>query len=153
MTRRTVLEILQEPARAAEDLKHSKERLEQISAACQSITARYGGTGGGHSSGAGSSDGLSVLADAVSQVRKDTETLIRREKEARDLLDTLRREHDTFMERDYQLLRIRYILRLPWSSVQRALLQRGFPSAALRTVYGWHRRALDNAQDCMKEDI
>ena len=153
MTGHTVLEILQGPGKAAEELRQSRERLEQISAACLSTTAKYGSTGGGHTSNSGTGDGLSVLADAVSRVRAAEQAMVQSEKAAQDLLDTLRRENETFMERDYMLLRMRYILRLPWITVQDALVRKGFRASTLRAVYKWHRRAIESAQHYMKEDI
>ena len=96
---------------------------------------------------------MSVLADAVSRVRDAELALVRSEKAAQDLLDTLKRENETFMDRDYTLLRLRYVLRLPWDMVQQAMTRKGYHAATLRTAYNWHRRALRAAQNYMKEDI
>ena len=141
-----VLEILHGPRQAAEELYRRQERLEQISAACRSITPRYDAQGGGRTGCADSGDGLAILADAVSLVREAEKELALREREAQDLLDTMLRENDQITERDYQILRLRYIKRMTWPTVQDALSQLGYPAAAIRSVYSWHRKALSSAR-------
>lgn len=151
MAERTAREILRAPEKAAERLNRCRLRLASISAACLSTTAHYDATGGGSHSKSGVGDGLAEFADAVNEVREAEKDLARSVGEAQDLLNTLKREHETFMDRDYELLRLRYVLRLPWNQVRAAMSHKNFRAATMRTLLNWHRHALDAAEDYMKE--
>ena len=153
MAERTAREILRAPEKAAERLNRCRLRLASISAACLSTTAHYDATGGGSHSKSGVGDGLAEFADAVNDVREAEKDLARSIGEAQDLLNTLKREHETFMDRDYELLRLRYVLRLPWNQVGQAMSHKNFRAATRQTLFNWHRRALAAAEDYMKGDI
>lgn len=141
MTHGELLSILHGPERAAEAVLAYKTRHDMLFAACQSMTANYDKVGG-HGSGADSGDRMARLADERARLDAAWRELYRREAKVQDLLDTMKREHEEFSDRDYQLLRMRYVLRLPWKDVQEGLQLRGYQSSTLRTVYAWHKRAI-----------
>ena len=141
MTRGELLSILHGPERAAEAVLAYKTRHDMLFAACQSMTANYDKVGG-HGSGADSGDRMARLADERARLDAAWRELYRREAQVQDLLDTMKREHEEFSDRDYQLLRMRYVLRLPWKDVQEGLQLRGHKKVDPRTIRRWHQSAI-----------
>lgn len=129
----------------ADRLSELLEESEVMDANCTSMTANYNKIGSSGSGGNSCDSPLAARADLVDRIKRCKQRLVDAEAELTRFCDALDR-------RDGQLLRYRYVLRLPWDLVQTSMQAKGFYSNSLRTLFYWHESALRRAEKLWEEN-
>lgn len=135
------LAVLLAPRQAQEELAAARRRLESRLSRCRRMTAAYGGAGsrGGGYSG---QEEWAETADLVEEVRQRQREVQAARKRAVELLAELAAQGEK-QRRSAVLLHQRYVLGRSWPQVRKALERQGFSAGAERTVYNWHRAAVE----------
>lgn len=141
------LEYLHRPRGLAARLIDADESVQQMWAVCTKMSTSFGQVGGGSSGGGDAKDGpLAAYAQLASDIEERRRELEETENEMRDFLHRAKesdREHGT---RDELILRKRYVERQEWNAVMSALLAAGYRCTCLRTVFNWHRSAVERTR-------
>lgn len=139
--------VLLGPRRAQERLDRAQRRRWAKLSEVLRITPGYRESGGGGGGAGGPKDSqLAVLADMSLQVRELRRQCEEAENTLERFLEKLEREFPDYGARDAVLLRCRYRDGRSWAETRSALASRGYWAKTERTLYNWHRGALDRGE-------
>lgn len=130
----------------AEEEEVLGRHVAELESVCGRMTAPYDPTGriGSRTGGTGD-DTLASLADLRT-------AYIDKRKELKLAEQEVERVCGCLSQRDCLILQDRYLRRRSWLEIRAAMQRRGYGSAALRTVYRWHRTALLRAERLLREE-
>lgn len=145
-------EILHKPGELRRQSNELRERCSALRCSCQSTTARYGGCSGGPGTGGPRDTTWAALADADEKLRRCRKELEEAEARLNRLLKKLKSAFPENGHRDHDLLWNRYMLGRTWLDTQKALAAAGHKDPTLRTVYNWHRAALERCEELLSAE-
>lgn len=137
------LDILQAPAALRRELESLKERLSTY--ASIQMTVRYGAKTAQTGRRGGIDDWMVECLALSEEAEKCERALISAQDEAEHLLQAVRDQPVRIAHRSAVLLRLRYCTGLDWPEIREALMTQGYAAGCIKTVYNWHRSALELA--------
>ena len=141
-------ELLDAPGRLERQLWEARLDTQAIWESCFRLVSRYDGMRGG-----GFSDARDGQSAALADARAEEERLQKRwEQACRELEGLLDQMERIWGLREAMVLRWRYLLRQPWSRVQKEAERVFGRKVTLRTLHNWHRGAILHARELVEGD-
>ena len=115
-----------------------------MDSSCKSLTANYNKIGSSGGGGNACDAPLASVSDLKNKISLYEQWLVDAEKDITQFCTLLR-------TRDAQILRYRYVLRLPWGAILESMQAKGYQCSNLRTLFYWHNSALRRAEIIWEE--
>lgn len=132
-------DFLYRPGDLAKRLAELLENYAVLDSSCKSMTANYNKIGSSGSGGDSCDAPLASIADLKSKIDLYGRWLADAEADITQFCTLMKK-------RDAQILRYRYVLRLPWGAILEAMQAKGYQCSNLRTLFYWHTSALTHAK-------
>jgi hypothetical protein len=140
------LDYLHRPQKLAARLVDADEDVQRMWAVCTKMSTSFGDVGGGGSGGDAKDGPLAAYAQLAKDIEDRRRELEETENEMLDFLSFVEAFGEEYGKRDAEILRYRYVLRRDWDFIHEEMLRRGFRCKSLRTVFNWHKGAVQRAE-------